>query len=397
LLVVHDTAKTGVAPVAVSCVSVRLPLAIVFGVVRVNVVGHFSRRSDSGDVQAALHAADLSIKRHCLRSDDGDRQTHTGKTCRSQEKERVPNHMREIALFRSCGNWSGAERLYQFVKLTFSKASHYELKGGHGEIRLQMDSKKRSTLLTIGAIIAGYAALRTVPSLLPEKLELQALDRPEGFRKFVAGETSGGFDPFVGLGTADSTEVAAQKAAALTRVSENICSALYGGLSPTPTQVPMASFSDYYCPFCRVQTKRLADMTSEMPDKIAVAWHELPLLGDSSNLAAKAALAAKRQGAYVAFHERLMTTPFQASPEYLARLSDDIGVDSKKLITDMESAEITRELEDSAALARVFAFVGTPALVIGRTVVQGQISDRMVREIIELEREEGWQNVCKAA
>jgi protein-disulfide isomerase len=233
--------------------------------------------------------------------------------------------------------------------------------------------------------------------LLPEKLELQALDRPEGFRKFVAGETSGGFDPLVGLGTADSIEVAAQKAAALERVSENICSALYGGLTPTPIQVPMASFSDYYCPFCRVQTKRLADMTSEMPDKIAVAWHELPLLGDSSNLAAKAALAAKRQGAYVAFHERLMTTPFQASPEYLARLSDDIGVDSKKLITDMESAEITRELEKSAALARVFAFVGTPALVIGRTVVQGQISDRMVREIIELEREEGWRDVCTAA
>ena len=129
LLVVHDTAKTGVAPVAVSCVSVRLPLAIVFGVVRVNVVGHFSRRSDSGDVQAALHAADLSIKRRCVRSDDGDRQIHTGKTCRSQKKERVPNHMREIALSRSCGNRSGTERLYQFVKLTFSKASHYELKG----------------------------------------------------------------------------------------------------------------------------------------------------------------------------------------------------------------------------------------------------------------------------
>lgn len=82
-----------------------------------------------------------------------------------------------------------------------------------------MGSKKRSTLLTVGAIIAGYAALRTVPSLLPEELELNALDRPEGFRKFVAGETSGGFDPFVDLGTVDSTEVAAQKAAALERVS----------------------------------------------------------------------------------------------------------------------------------------------------------------------------------
>ena len=63
-----------------------------------------------------------------------------------------------------------------------------------------MDSKKRSTLLTIGAIVAGYAALRTIPSLLPEKLELEPLTSPVGFRKYVAGETSGGFDPFVGFG-----------------------------------------------------------------------------------------------------------------------------------------------------------------------------------------------------
>ena len=67
------------------------------------------------------------------------------------------------------------------------------------------------------------------------------------------------------------------------------------------------------------------------------------------------------------------------------------------LILDMESAEVVRELENSSALARVFAFVGTPALVIGRTVVQGQISDRMVREIIDLEREERWDAACVSA
>ncbi|NNF67091.1 MAG: hypothetical protein HKM98_06250, partial [Gammaproteobacteria bacterium] len=63
-----------------------------------------------------------------------------------------------------------------------------------------MDSKKRSTLLTLGAIVAGYAALRTIPSLLPEKLELEPLENPTGFRKYVAGNTSGGFEPFAGLG-----------------------------------------------------------------------------------------------------------------------------------------------------------------------------------------------------
>lgn len=260
-----------------------------------------------------------------------------------------------------------------------------------------MDPKKRSTLLTIGAVVAGYAAFRTVPSLLPEKLELVLLDTPAGFRKYVAGETSGGFDPFAGMAAPDSSEVFARKVAALERVSADICSALYGDLNANDAQIPMASFSDYYCPFCRVQTKRLADMVDEGPDRVAVAWHELPLLGDTSNLAAKAALAAKRQGAYVTFHERLMKSPFQATPEYLARLSDDLGINPEQLMADIDSAEIAQQLEESAALARLFVFVGTPALVIGRTVVQGQISDKMIREIIELEREEGWNVACVSA
>lgn len=260
-----------------------------------------------------------------------------------------------------------------------------------------MNSGKRSTLITIGAIFAGYAALRTVPSLLPEKLNLKLLENPPGFRKYVAGETSGGFDPFVGLATPDSAEVTARKEAAFARVSNDICGSLYGELSRDGARVPMASFSDYFCPYCRVQTNRLAEISEELHGEVAITWHELPLLGDSSNLAAKAALAAKRQGVYVEFHERLMTTPFQATPEYLSRLSDDLGVDGTQLVSDMESAEIAQELENSAALARVFAFVGTPALVIGRTVVQGQISEKMLRKIIELEREEGWTVACVSA
>jgi len=260
-----------------------------------------------------------------------------------------------------------------------------------------MDAKRRSTLLAFGTVIAGYAAIRTVPSLLPEKLELEPLATPVGFRKYQAGESSGGFDPFAGLNRQDSAEIAERKAAAVERVLSDICASLYGGLDLTDATVPIASFSDYYCPYCRVQTTRLVEMIEGMQQDVAVAWHELPLLGDNSNLAAKAALAAKRQGSYVAFHERLMRSAFQATPEYLSQLSDDIGVDGTQLAADMESTSIAEELENSAALARIFAFVGTPALVIGRTVVQGQISDKMVRQIIELERAEGWGTVCVSA
>lgn len=261
-----------------------------------------------------------------------------------------------------------------------------------------MDEKRRSTLITIAAIVAGYAALRYGPNLIPQEIQFVDMDRPNGFRKVVAGETSSGsFDPFVGMSNAGSDSVKEAKLRADARVGENVCRALYGELNLTPRQVPVASFSDYYCPFCRVQTKRLADLVVSNGNEFSIAWHELPLLGEDSNLAARAALAAKRQGAYVAFHERLMKTPFVASPEYLIRLSEDLEINEEQLLIDIDSKEVSQELEDSAALSRVLAFVGTPALVIGRTVVQGQVSDGAIKSIIELEREEGWAEQCNYA
>ena len=261
--------------------------------------------------------------------------------------------------------------------------------------RYTVDTKKRSTLVTLVAVFGGYSMLRFGPNLLPQKFELEYLNQPIGFRKFVAGESSGGtFDPFVGLENEEDADTAEAKIRADERVDGNICLALYRGLVLADGQVPIASFSDYYCPFCRVQTKRLAELAKSRGSEIAVAWHELPLLGESSNLAAKAALAAKRQGAYVEFHDRLMRSAFVASPEYLSRLARDLQVDEEQLLADMNSDDVVRELEDSAALSRALSLVGTPALVIGRTIVQGQVSDTLIDKIVALERDEGWAEQC---
>ena len=123
-LVLHNAAQTGVASVAVLSLGIFFVVRHVMRMVRMNVPG---RPVD--DMKTILRTAYLFSDRHGLGSDGGDRQTHKGKTCRSEEKERVRDHKREIALFRSCGNRSGAEILYQFVKLIFSKASHYDFQG----------------------------------------------------------------------------------------------------------------------------------------------------------------------------------------------------------------------------------------------------------------------------
>lgn len=259
-----------------------------------------------------------------------------------------------------------------------------------------VDRKKRNSLLTFGAVGLAFVGLKYIPDLTSKKLSFSAMERPHGFRKYVAGESSvANFDPFIGLDPDESPQLRAAKRRADHRVSTGICNALYPtGYTPSDI-VPVASFSDYYCPYCRVQTQQLSDLSESAG--LALNWHELPLLGDNSDRAARAALAAKRQDAYVAFHAHLMRTPFAPTSAYLGKLSDELGIDETQLRQDMQSPDVIRELENSAALSRLFGFIGTPALVIGRTVIQGKITDRMVREIADMERQSNWSDTCAQA
>ena len=255
---------------------------------------------------------------------------------------------------------------------------------------------RRKTLAVLATVAAAYAGLRYFPDLGSTNLDFEDLQDPQGFRKLSAGESSGSFDPFFGLNTADPDGLAAAEAQA----RADICGALYGDDRAEPSLVPVAFFTEYYCPYCpycRVQTRTLAALDARPDSNLRVIWHELPLLGKSSEVAAKAALAAKRQGAYVAFHERLMRSLFVATPEYLQALALDIGVDYDRLVLDMQSGSVARELDNSAALGRVFGIIGTPALVIGRTIIQGQVDEKTILRVAEMEIEEGWASKCHAA
>lgn len=250
----------------------------------------------------------------------------------------------------------------------------------------------RRALLGGGAfLLAGSAAyLRFGSGFFPDPLEFQPIDDPAGFRRMAGGAVSTGFDPFFGLENAADPE--AERARA--RVDADLCGALFGP-DPRPAGlVPVAFFSDYYCPYCRVLTLKISAVADEPDSAIRVAWHEWPVLGAGSALAARAALAAKRQGAYIRFHKRLMKAAFQATPAYLEAVSEAIGIDSARLIRDMASAEIDNELRDTAALARRFGLIGTPALVVGRTLVQGAIGDQTLRRLIAQERLDGPITAC---
>ena len=57
------------------------------------------------------------------------------------------------------------------------------------------------------------------------------------------------------------------------------------------------------------------------------------------------------------------------SPEYPHTLADDINIDHSQLAADTNDERILLDLENKSALAQIFAFIGAPAMVIGRTLV----------------------------
>lgn len=222
----------------------------------------------------------------------------------------------------------------------------------------------------VGAAYGGAGLLRRVsaPSLTYEPLPGVA-----GFRRVAGGAVSSGATPFVGLGSAPTPAVELP----------DICTALFAPDRPADA-VPIAYFSDPRCVNCRQVSPILAEM--DAGPGVHVTWHEWPILGPMSERAARATLAAERQGARAAFHTRLMGAALLPTDSYLARLADEVGIDSTRLLADMSDPEIDRRFARTVALARTFGFAGTPALVIGRTAVLGRMDRAQLQRLVEAER-----------
>lgn len=237
------------------------------------------------------------------------------------------------------------------------------------------------------AIGGGYAALRYGLPGLVDRLtglpETVPLTNPPGFRALPIGDVSQGLDPLIGLNPAQGAGLDPD------RLNGRLCAALFGQARIPDGIVPIASFSDYACPFCRVLTPRLQQLEAASDGAIAIKWHELPLLGPASAQGARAALAAGLQGRYADMHARLIRAGFQPTAPYLREVAEDLDLDADRLLDDMDSPQISDALIDSQALAQLFRMVGTPALVVGRTLVQGAISAVDLDRLIAQERAAG--------
>ena len=76
--------------------------------------------------------------------------------------------------------------------------------------------------------------------------------------------------------------------------------------------------------------------TAKKDGKVRVMFKELPILGPESVFAARAALAAQRQGKYIEYHLALMRSRERLTDEITIRIAQGVGIDLEKLKKDRD-------------------------------------------------------------
>lgn len=156
--------------------------------------------------------------------------------------------------------------------------------------------------------------------------------------------------------------------------------------------IAIVEFFDVRCPYCKQLHLAMAELVRRNPD-VRVVLKDLPVLGPNSLLAARALLAAQRQGKYEALHAALMRLREDPAEAVLRREAERAGLDWARLRREMDDPAIARRLEANRTLAEQLRIEGTPALVVGESLVAGAVDlaalERMVAELRERARRGG--------
>ena len=151
--------------------------------------------------------------------------------------------------------------------------------------------------------------------------------------------------------------------------------------------VTLVEFFDYRCPYCKQVVPAIETLLSE-DKQLRFVYKEFPVLGSDSVTAARAALAARKQGKYDAVHRALMTMKGQINEAAIFKAASSVGLDVERLKRDMAAPEIDRMLQANHQLAAALDIRGTPAFVIGNEIVPGAVSLDTLRQLIEVARRE---------
>jgi protein-disulfide isomerase len=158
-------------------------------------------------------------------------------------------------------------------------------------------------------------------------------------------------------------------------------------------KVAMVEFFDYNCGYCKRAMPDVMRMVEEDKD-LKLVMKEFPILGPGSLVAAKAALASKKQGKYFDFHLALLGHEGHLEADTVMEIAKTVGLDTVKLKADMEAEDVGLVLEANMTLAQKLGIQGTPAFIVDETLIPGAIGYEGLAASVKQVRDQGGCKVC---
>jgi len=152
---------------------------------------------------------------------------------------------------------------------------------------------------------------------------------------------------------------------------------LHSPLTPssggTDADITVIEFYDYQCAPCRASYPELQQVRTTEPN-VHYLYGQLPIYGSHSIMAARAAVAAHRQGLFEEFHHALMTKDEALDMAVIFEAAEKAGLNVEKLQADMRDPLVHQYLEEMRALAEALDITGTPSFIIGDAKLSGGVT-----------------------
>ena len=132
----------------------------------------------------------------------------------------------------------------------------------------------------------------------------------------------------------------------------------------------LVEFIDYNCGYCKKTLPTISKLMENF-ENIKIVFIDYPILSESSEIAARASLAANEQGAYFDFHTILLNNTDSINETFLYKVANRLKLDIDKFKKDMSSEKIKNKIIENIKFASSLKIRGTPTFVIDKQILPG--------------------------
>jgi protein-disulfide isomerase len=149
----------------------------------------------------------------------------------------------------------------------------------------------------------------------------------------------------------------------VSQATDLVADAPHDGADLASAKVIVIEFFDFNCPYCQAVHGEIKKVKTAANADVAFVYRDLPILMDSSKLAAFAGRAAMNQGKYPELADAMFTLPAHGiTEEGIVAKAKALGLDMARFDADRKDPAVEASVKKSFDQAQKLKIAGTPFL-----------------------------------